>query len=481
MTFPTQTLTVQDPGPGTTAPPVTVVHVLSGVCTGGSIAVNTPTSIGDITKVRTLLGYGPLAEDVAYALQEFGGPVIAVVHNVTGTNLSAQAMTKHGTGTPVCTLTGIPNDEYAITVTIVLGGAVGTATFYYSLDGFVTTIPATQSQTRVTAATFVIPGTGLTLAFPAGTYVAGDYYTYSTVPTVVASTDLNSAITSVVNAPSIVPDLWHVSGTQASASAAATLATAFAGYMATLTNTQRYVRGMIDIGSGDTENNVLTQALSWASSRVQPAYGYTVMSSCLPFEGFGNRRISCNAAIGIRAMRELMSSDLSRTAAGNCNNVLNISFDANYDTTVDAAQISSMRTWSGKPGFYVAGGKLKCNFGSNFTDLQYGRIMDATCLATYNAQFPFQSATFRTTATGTVDPRDANTLQQTVTSALAAVLTQPLNAEGQPGHVSSFTYTVDLTANILSSQQLITRVALVALGYAKTITTSLAFTVNPQH
>lgn len=479
MSLPSQTLNIIDPGPGTTAPPVTVVHVISGVSVGGTMPVNTPTSIGDITTVRAMLGYGPLAEDVAYALQEFGGPVIAVRHSVSGTALSAQAMTHVGTGVALATLAGVPNDEYVVLLTIILGGARGTATFKYSLDGFSAAIPPTNSDTHIvpTGGSFVIPGTGITVTFAAGTYIAGDTFSFATVPTIPQTADTAAVSTALINAPTLVPDLWQLSGTQVSATVAAALAASMAGYLTTLTQTERYARGIIDIGSGDTGANVKTQALTWASTRIMPCYGYTIQASSLPFEGYGNRQVSCVASQGARAMREAISSDLSRTAAGNLNNVLAISFDSNYDTTIDAAQIATLRTWPGKPGFYIAGGKLKCPFGSNFTDMQYGRIMDVACLTTYNAQFPFQSSSFRTTQTGTVDPRDANSMAQSVQSALNVQLTQPINAEGQPGHVSSVVYSIDLTNNLLSSGQLHSQVAIVALGYAKQIVTNLFFTV----
>lgn len=480
MTVPNQTLNIIDPGPGTTSAPVTVQRVISGISVGGTAVINVPTSVGDITQVRAICGYGPAAEDVAYALQEYGGPVIFIRHNVSGSALSAQAMVHVGTGVALPTLAGVPNDEYNILITIIATGALGAGTFKYSLDGFSAAIAPTDSNVRVlpSGTTFLIPNTGITVTFAAGTYVAGDTFSFSALPSIPGTTDLAAVKTALVASPQTVIDLWHVSGTQVSASVAATLAAAFAGHLTTLTATQRYARGMIDIGSGDTKANVLTSALTWANTRVLPCYGYTLQASCLPYEGFSTRQVGCIASIGPRAMREAISSDLSRTAAGNVNNVLAISFDSTYDTTIDAAQISTMRTWSGKPGFYICGGKLKCPFGSNFTDMQYGRVMDVACLTTYNAQFPFQSSSFRTTVTGTVDPRDAKTMSETVQGALDDALTSPINAEGQPGHVSSVTYSISLANNLLTSGQLQTQVAIVALGYAKTITTNLFFTVQ---
>jgi phage gp36-like protein len=62
----------------------------------------------------------------------------------------------------------------SVEVLMVLGGAVGTATFQYSTDG-----GATFSGTYTTAASVTLEGTGIVVSFAAGTYVDAD--TYSTV------------------------------------------------------------------------------------------------------------------------------------------------------------------------------------------------------------------------------------------------------------------------------------------------------------
>lgn len=87
----------------------------------------------------------------------------------------ASAVTKSGTG-PDVTLTGTPTLTASIVLKMILGGAVATATFQYSLDG-----GTTWSTTKTTAATYAIPGTGITAAFASGTYVADDTYSFTTV------------------------------------------------------------------------------------------------------------------------------------------------------------------------------------------------------------------------------------------------------------------------------------------------------------
>ena len=86
----------------------------------------------------------------------------------------ASSVTKSGTG-PNVTLTGTPTLTASCVIKVILGGAVATATFQYSTDG-----GTTWSETKTTAATYLIPGTGLTAAFASGTYVADDTYSFTT-------------------------------------------------------------------------------------------------------------------------------------------------------------------------------------------------------------------------------------------------------------------------------------------------------------
>jgi hypothetical protein len=478
MVFPAQTLTVQDPGiplaaVGTSPP------LMTGCAVGGSTSVNVITQINSIAQVRSLIGYGALAEDVALALQNAGGPINFLIHNKTGTALTAATMAQVGTGMVAPTLSGTPNDRYGVLLTIVKGGAVGTAQFTFSLDEWnIASVPPTTSNVYVTAATYAIANSGLTINWTTGTYVVGDTFYLATVPAEVGTTDLAAAAAVIQAASSTPVSLWQISGAQPSNTTAATLAAAFEGDLAALTSTYRFARGIVDIGSDDTAANVNTEASTWTGVRVMPCYGYTLAASALAFEGFSNRKTSCVSSIGARAQSELISSDLSRTAAGALSEVLYSYFDGFYNQQLDTDQISTLRTWPGIPGTYIAGGKLKCSFGSDFTDLQFGRVMDQACLTTYQAQFPYQSRIFRATQTGTVDPRDASYVEQQVQGSLNSTLLAPINSAGTPGHVSAVAYSISLTNNIVTTSQLITSVAIVPLGYAKLISTTLAFQLS---
>lgn len=151
----------------------------SHVCYIGSCSAAVPTnevrSVGD-NDALDALGIGPVAECVAHNLAISGGPAYAV--KAEQTNGSATAPALDGSN-PLMTITGTPGDAQELQVRILVGGTIGTAQFEYTLDAW-----RTKSNPRFAAASFPIPDTGLTLGFPAGTYVADKVYVFTvTAPT----------------------------------------------------------------------------------------------------------------------------------------------------------------------------------------------------------------------------------------------------------------------------------------------------------
>ena len=94
----------------------------------------------------------------------------------------------HNTGTgPLITSTGTPVATVkSIEVSILAGGAVGTATFLWSLNGV-------SQGSLTTAASVALGSTGVTLQFPAGTYTGSDDYT--SVPCVSSWTSIDGSAT----------------------------------------------------------------------------------------------------------------------------------------------------------------------------------------------------------------------------------------------------------------------------------------------
>jgi hypothetical protein len=478
MTIPAQTITVLDPGLGrVAAAPDSPLYL--GTTPGGSATALELLSFSRLNDVPSVLGYGDLAADVAKALSERGGPVLAMGADGSTAAVSS-AVTQSGAG-PEVSLSGTARARYTGRVEIMGGGALGTGTFRYTLDRHTVTSGSsapTWSATRTIPAggAFVAGVSGLTMTFAAGTYVLGETYDFDTTPAMPNATDLGAAATALLALTQTEFPLVVVSATHATATLGASIAAAMGGHAASLATGFRYSRAIVDVGSTDTSANVLAE--SWSDRRVCPCYGFALTSAVQPYEAHAVRKVGCYSDLAARAARVLVSTDLARYAEGALGGVQRIDFDGFDNETLDAVGISTLRTWPGIPGFYVANGRLKSPLGSDFTDLHFGRLMDLACRTVYRAQLPFMAEGFRTNADGSINVLDKADVEAAVFGALRDALLTPKNARGVSGHVSEVSYGVDPTHNLNTSGTLLVNVGVRPLGYAKFIDTQIGFALN---
>ncbi len=142
------------------------------------------TTVRQYTKVSDLVanhGAGEGIELAAHYVQLTGKPFL--FRRLPTVTAGATQLDIEGvTGTSVISLTGTAVDDAHIVFRVVAGGTIGTAgiTFRVSIDGENTPGPIVRLGT---ATSYAVPGTGITLAFAAGTLVAGDSATvYTTAP-----------------------------------------------------------------------------------------------------------------------------------------------------------------------------------------------------------------------------------------------------------------------------------------------------------
>jgi hypothetical protein len=485
MTVPSEQILVLDPGLGL-VPAAANSPLLTGVSSIGTPGVLL--SFSNPADVRSTLGYGELAEDIGNMLRYKGGPVLAMF--TTGTTVGTVSAVVHATGagpTVTAAATPAPTGRYSIAARIIKGGVLGAATFQFTLDNHSPTdVAPTWSQERVvpSGGTFLIPNSGVTLTFPAGTYVGTtgtqDTYTLTTEPPKSTPTDLGVAATALLALPTLQFPLWFHCQTNLTAALGVALFSALAGQATSLATQYRFVRAFCDGGSGEAVvATFVTAANAVSDKRTGMNYGYVLLDSTMPFEGFSVRKVDVNSALAPRIAGNLISTDTARTASGNIPGVRKIYYDSFLDPTVDAAQVTTMRTWPNQPGFWPTQGYLKSPPGSDFQKIQYGRVMDAACTAVYNAVFPFILEGFRTQADGTIDPLDAADIETAGNNALTEVLKRPNNARGRPGHVSALSFKVDRTININTTGSLKTRTAMRPLGYPGTLINELGFSLNP--
>jgi len=369
------------------------------------------------------------------------------------------------------------HDDYEVIVEILKTGTVATGTFRYSLD-----------DGRSYSGEFVIPSAGdfdipfadITITFTPGAgaifFEDGDVFEFDVNAPYYAVVDLATAVTALL-AQSLEFPFATLTGTPASAADGATMFAAVDGHATSFENINRYIAFIMDSGD-DTTTATLSSYAAVSSRRVMPVYGTTDITSAKPFEGYSVPKRSAVELLGGWAADKLISTDLARVREGPVPGVLEISHDENLTEELDAGRITTLRTHTGRAGFFVTNGRIKAPSGSDFRFWQFRRIMDVACRRVFIEQQNFLNISVRTNSDGTIDERDALRLESIVNEALKIELTQPANAEGTRGHVSEVNYSIDRTNNINQSSTLISTVAIRPLGYAKTIETTIGFALE---
>lgn len=158
--------------------------------------------------------------------------------------------------------------QHVIVVTITTGGVLGTAIFSYTVDGGAAVTGQATTPNSGSNFVFIVPGTGVTLTFPAGTYVlndtftdsalgvmshsgtgvalltqswaglqANDSYAFLTAPPGHSTTDLNNACTALQNTRNFqITGVHLVTMPSSAAGALSALATLDAAMQAAFTN-----------------------------------------------------------------------------------------------------------------------------------------------------------------------------------------------------------------------------------------------------
>ncbi len=439
------------------------LHVKCGVATGGDELTFAIFTSPDA--IETEFTSGPLAEAGAAFVANTGLPVALIrIADSAVTDGTLGAITKVGShaGPTITDNSSASNDAYELLVEIVLGGAVATATFKYSLDG-----GDTFSATIATAATVNLTGSGLSLAFAAGTYVAGHQYSAeSTAPSYTAQ-GLSDAI-DIAFASSSAFRLVHCIGYGAAASATATTAAAVQTIMnAKTTSAYKYAYAMIE-AADDTDSAINTALTSVSANRVACAAGFDEQISTLT-----QRLYRRHAAWTIveEIMRRPISVDAGYFAGGYgaVASVTSIERDEFATPLLDAARCCTLRTWVGRQGFYVTRGRMLATTGSDFTNITHRQVMDVACAIAYDALLNFVNVDLLVNpTTGKLVEEEAQAIEAFVNGKLRAAITAPL-------HASDVQFLIDRNQDVLTSETLKSKTRILPKAYARYIENELSF------
>jgi hypothetical protein len=458
--LPGVTINVQDGNLGVLPALGEGVHVKIGVASQGP--VNEVVAVSDTKRAKEIFKSGPLLEAIGVAIAQGAGAIYAVRVNasVAGT---VSSVTKAGSGTGTLTVTGNPLDAYEVVVRITRAGGLGAAAFVYSLDGGDTYSPEIAVPS---GGTYVLPGTGLTLAFAPGSgqFQAGDEYRFTTTAPGYSLTDLNAAIGALFAQAQLRYQFIHIVG-----AATPTVAAAVDARMGEAASQHRYIWAILD-AEDKSDNQLRSDWASFASTRVGVGAGYAEIAS--PITGRVHRRPISWLWAGRRAARPAQE-DVGRVASGPLVGVVKLHRDEYVTPGLDEARFTTARTYPAYAGYFLTQGRIMAPPGSDFELDQYRSVMDLACTVAYQAGLRFVNESIQVDpATGGIADRDAKKVEAYIRGMLATALKGKVSEDGgQP----AVRVTVDRTENILSSRRLPVSIAVIPLGYAKFISVEIGF------
>lgn len=382
---PSHSLTIRDGGLG-----------LIGSSTGQSFKVGSSTSgtagtfysfAGtDVQTVFDTLGEGPLPHAVAkHLIHSEGQPVVAYKQAPTTAGTST-AVTQTGSG-PLVTLTGAPNDQYDAIVKIITGGAIGTSTFQYSLDG-----GDTWSVVYATAATFLLPS-GVTANMAAGTYVVDTTYAWTDTAPTMTTADVGAAMDAII-ASAYDGEFVHILGQTADAASCLTMATLVATKVTAAWAAHRYFFAVME-APAVAPSGLATSFAAFESKGVVVVGGF---AEIIDDKDSNIYKRSIARSIAPRIARNPIAVAIARDAADSdldpLSDVVRLVpdgaaastgySDAATDPTLNNARFTTAMSFVGRGGYYPTGtGLTMASVTSDYQLIPYLRIILQAARAWY--------------------------------------------------------------------------------------------------
>jgi Protein of unknown function (DUF2586) len=453
---------IKDGGLAVLAPSGDGLRVIIGTASSGT--VGEILAITDPYKAKEVFGRGNLVNAIETNLLNGGGIVYAV--RCAG----SVAAGVFGSGTNI-TLSGTPDEFLEPWVEILKAGAVGTATFRYSLDG-----GFTWSSEIITASTYAIPGTPLTLGFT-GTHALGVTGTWRAEPPLGTVAEVTAAVNAVVNSP-LVFQYIHVAqaADNAFVTSLATLATSAE------TTQFKYFSFIAEfrlpnVGeSADTFNTaILTAKGSFTSKYVT----WVVEAGQISDPIKGRRPLRNLAAnFGARVSSKGVAVSAGWVDGGTVPALLTLApfTKGTYGTftqknqghalALDNAGLTAVYTLPGRDGYFFVEGRTAAASTSDYSKFTNKSVMD-------KAAHLVRAALLGSVNLGV----DVVNLDAALYDLLARAKT-PLRAMQGAGEISGFDVKVPVGQDILATSTLRVQVSIVPLGYLREITLEIGF-ANP--
>lgn len=389
--------------------------------------------------------------------------------NDVWTITTAGGITVSGVGTSGwVTQASSPLDGYSVLVTIVTGGALGAATFTYSLDGGNSFSAVLQVPS---GGVFVIPTTGIILTF-ASTFVAADTYSFAAVTAGFGTTDVGAALTAL-GASSTLFFAVHIAGQASSSASAASMASTVDTSLSAFATAFRYVMGIVECPQSESDSTIETAFVSFVSNRVMVTCTDINHESSLN-QGRVVRR-NCGVVIATRLAASNPSQDPGWVGSplGSLPNVQAIFRNEAATPGLAPARFTVLTTRPSKVGYFCEAGQMMASPGSDFTPVGNRRVMDIACTTAVGVAVNELNADLLVNpGTGTIQDREATKLEGIMTAAL----TNRLINRAPPDAVAVNSQ-VDRTNNVQATETVNWLIQVVPKGYARSVNLTLGFQI----
>jgi hypothetical protein len=400
-----------------------------------------------------------------------GTYVLNSIYTVT----TAGVVTVTEGGSATVTQASSPLDAYRMIVTITKSGARGTAEFTYSLDDGDNT-----SRVYATAATFVIPGAGIVLAFTNADYVADDIYTGTATGPSFTSSDAQDAIEAVLQSAYEFEGI-HIVGTPTTAANAVTLASMLdTELQGAESEYLRYIWGVSECPTLE------------ADATVQAAFANIVSETGRLGVTIGDEDIS-SADTGLVMKRNAAWSYTTRLAStkysthpGEVDGGALSGVSAIYAAygggpvadTFDGSRFVTLRTIQGIAGYYITRGNTMDVASSDYNAIQRVRVINRAATIAQMALTRYLNASWRIDPdTGKLDLRDKSNVETSVEHQIKNAMTGERGSAKD--EISGVTVELDPDADLLSDSTLTATISIIPKGYSEYIDVPIGF-VNPR-
>ncbi len=339
------------------------------------------------------------------------------------------SVTESNPAGPNVTVTGTPVLWVDVIVRMTLGGILATAEFEYSLDG-----GATYSDDIVTAATYVLGDTGLTLNFAAGTYVLNDEYSFHTY------------------------------------TALAALASTLSTKMTEFNTAARYVFAVMETPSDIDDDILATCFENFSDPLVTVCAGDAEITSSI--DGRILRRSSANAYCARLAKISISTDPAETDPAGDAggalpSSIVSIHRDEYVTPALDEARFTTLRTEVDIPGFWVSNGNTMAPVQSDYSLQQNVRVINAGSRAGRRKLFSYQSAKIPLDpVTGLIDEIYARTVDKAVAKSVKDSLGD---------NIIRARFVTNRSDNIASTKKLRGKLYILPYAYAKEVEVDIGF------